>query len=200
MSRRRRRLSADEAELWSRVVQSASRLTSDLDSGNAPDPMAPVLAPKPAPLADPPPDPAARLKLPARPEPKRGRGSVTFDLGPTVGEHLAGRPLSMDQKTFTRMKRGRLRPEARLDLHGMTQDAAHGELLRFIFAAHGQGRRLVLVITGKGPGPAMSGILRSRVPHWLSLPPLAPLVMQVTQAHQSHGGAGAIYVYLRRKR
>ena len=69
------------------------------------------------------------------------------------------------------------------------------------------GRRLVLVITGKGkdrddggPIPTRHGILRHQVPQWLALPPLSQAILQVTPAHLKHGGHGAYYVYLRRNR
>jgi DNA-nicking Smr family endonuclease len=104
------------------------------------------------------------------------------------------------------MTRGKLQPEARIDLHGMTLAEAHPELIRFILNAHAQGLRLVLVITGKGkrrddlgPIPNRIGALRHQVPGWLHLPPLGPSVLQVTEAHQRHGGSGAYYVYLRRR-
>jgi DNA-nicking Smr family endonuclease len=73
--------------------------------------------------------------------------------------------------------------------------------------AHGQGRRLVLVVTGKGkhrddggPIPVRQGVLRHNVPHWLRMAPLGPLVLQITEAHLRHGGGGAYYVYLKRQR
>ena len=98
----------------------------------------------------------------------------------------------------------RRRDEARLDLHGMTLAAAHPQLIGFILSSHAQGRRLVLVITGKGRGdhgplPTRPGALRHQVPHWLHMQPLAPVVQQVTAAHYRHGGEGAYYVYLRRR-
>ncbi|WP_332870131.1 Smr/MutS family protein [Roseovarius salinarum] len=112
----------------------------------------------------------------------------------------------MDRKAFDRMRRGKLKPQARLDLHGMTLDRAHPALNGFIMRAHASGHRLVLVITGKGrsgidagPVPEQRGVLRRTVPRWLALPPLAQVVLQVTQAHARHGGEGAFYVYLRRQ-
>ena len=113
----------------------------------------------------------------------------------------------MDHKTHKQMTRGKLRPEARLDLHGMTLAAAKAELTGFVLAAQAQGRRLVLVITGKGKGkgdhgplPTRSGALRHEVPHWLHMAPVAQAVLQVVPAHVRHGGGGAYYVYLRRPR
>lgn len=115
--------------------------------------------------------------------------------------------LNMDRSTYQRMKKGKARPEARIDLHGMTADAAHQSLTTFLFRAQASGKRLVLVITGKGrsgsdegPIPYRMGILRRSLPEWLNRPPLNAIVQQVVEAHQRHGGSGAFYVYLRRLR
>lgn len=115
--------------------------------------------------------------------------------------------LQMDAKAFGKMTRGKLSPEARIDLHGMTLAEAHPELIRFILSAHSNGLRLVLVITGKGkpgddhgPIPRRTGVLRQQVPHWLRQPPLGSAILQVTEAHLRHGGSGACYIYLRRSR
>ncbi len=86
----------------------------------------------------------------------------------------------------------------------MTLAEAHPELIRFLLNAHAQGLRLVLVITGKGkamfePVARPTGALRHQLPHWLRLPPLNHIVLQVTEAHLKHGGSGAFYVYLRRR-
>lgn len=132
-------------------------------------------------------------------------GLVRVDLAPTPADHLAKAPLRMDRKAFTRMNRGKLAPEARMDLHGMTLAAAHPALTGFVLNSHSAGRRLILVITGKGrpgtddgPIPQRPGVLKHQVPQWLSAPPLAHVVLQVTEAHRRHGGSGAYYVYLRR--
>ena len=113
----------------------------------------------------------------------------------------------MDAKAYSRMKKGRLDPEGRIDLHGMTVAEAHPELINFILRSHQKGRRLVLVITGKGQGagepgpiPYQRGILRRQVPHWLTQMPIAPLILQTSPASPKHGGDGALYVYLRRHR
>ncbi len=112
----------------------------------------------------------------------------------------------MDRRRFDKLRRGRLEPEARLDLHGMTAERAHAALTGFIRTAHALDRRLVLVITGKGRSddgtlrPGRHGILRHSLPHWLAAPPLAALILQIAPAHHRHGGGGAFYVYLRRRR
>ena len=112
----------------------------------------------------------------------------------------------MDAGTHAKMRRGKLAPEARIDLHGMTLAEAHPELIHFILNAQSAGMRLVLVITGKGkrredtgPIPQRVGALRHQVPQWLRLPPLGQAVLQVSEAHLKHGGSGAYYVYLRRR-
>ena len=127
-------------------------------------------------------------------------------IAPTPAEALAQAPLQMDARKHAKMTRGKLEPEARIDLHGLTMAEAHPELIRFILNAQTAGLRLVLVITGKGkrgvdvgPIPQRMGALRHQVPQWLRLAPLAPAVLQVTEAHLKHGGAGAYYVYLRRR-
>lgn len=135
------------------------------------------------------------------------RPSTSVDRAPTLTDQFSGQSPAMDRKTFTHLKRGKLTPEGKLDLHGMTVDRAHAALSRFIMSGHSAGKRLLLVVTGKGkyrddigPIPVRFGVLRHQVPQWLSLPPLKSAVLQVTPAHQRHGGTGAYYVYLRRSR
>ena len=194
----RRKLAQEEIDLWNKVAARTEKLsgreTFDPEA-YAPQPSRPEPKLKPA------------LKLDGRTPPKPLSPKTTFDLTPSLPDRLSAAPVQMDRKTFGKMTRGKLKPEGRLDLHGMTLDRAHGALTRFVMSSHGQGRRLVLVITGKGknrdeggPIPVRFGVLRHQVPQWLSAPPLSSVVMQVTPAHISHGGGGAYYVYLRRKR
>ena len=136
-----------------------------------------------------------------------GKTPLKDNLAPSIQNAMSNQTVAMDRKTFKNMQRGRLSPDARIDLHGMTLDRAHTALNRFVLSSHASGKRLLLVITGKGknrdeggPIPVRFGVLRHQVPEWLRLPPLGPLVLQVSQAHASHGGGGAFYVYLRRSR
>lgn len=129
------------------------------------------------------------------------------DLLPSLSQQMRTAPVQMDQKAFGKMRRGKLKPEARIDLHGMTMAQAHPALTSFILRSTSAGHRLVLVITGKGkdrddggPIPTKFGVLRHNVPQWLSMAPIGALVLQVTPAHIRHGGQGAYYVYLRRAR
>ncbi len=99
-----------------------------------------------------------------------------------------------------RLSRGSAGVDARLDLHGLTQAArSHGS--RAFSHAQTRGHTLVLVITGKGSGDDPErGVLRRQVPHWLALPELRALVIGFEEAGRGHGGAGALYVRVRRER
>lgn len=184
--KRRRHLNPEEADLWNSVARTLRPMHS---------------ARLPLPQSDPVEPPVAEVKHPATAR------LPLFHLGeraaPAKPQALP-QTLSMDAKTHTRMTRGKLTPDARIDLHGMTMAQAHPELIRFILNAQSAGHRLVLVITGKGrmthdPVPRPIGALRLQVPHWLRLPPLSQAVQQVADAHLKHGGTGALYVYLRRR-
>ncbi len=105
----------------------------------------------------------------------------------------------LDRKGAARLKRGEMAIAGRLDLHGLTQDEAHRALVRFVERAHEAGSRTVLVITGKGGG-AGEGVLRRAVPRWLGEARCRKLVLAVAPARPRHGGEGALYVLLRRKR
>ena len=194
--RRRKDLSPEDAELWSRVARTAKPL----------NPRIPADHPQSTPLG------SAASVVPAVPAPALPRfrvgqkapvSSARLPQPQTPAERLATADLRMDARTHRKMTQGKLRPEARLDLHGMTLAAAQPRLMQFILSCHGNGLRLVLVITGKGRGdhgplPTRPGALRHQVPHWLHSPPLSAVVQQVGAAHFRHGGEGAYYVYLRR--
>lgn len=197
-----RRLSPEERELWRRVAETATPLRPDAPGkGSSPEPDAGVASPPRAM-----PEPPAAVRLP--PSPRRPTPTQAYaDLVPDPHAALDRAHPHMDRRRYDKLRRGRVEPQARLDLHGMTADRAHGALAAFILGAHAAGLRLVLVITGKGrPGgmdalaPHRHGVLRHNVPHWLAAPPLASKVLQIAPAHVRHGGGGAYYVYLRRLR
>lgn len=192
---RRRPLSPEEADLWRSVARTARPMHAQkLHLPDAPPP------------SDPPPMAHAKPRLSPFLLGEKHRKTEQRDLAPTLPQLVAKAPLRMDANIHAKMTRGKLQPEARIDLHGMTLAEAHPELIHFILNAQVQGLRLVLVITGKGkrrddtgPIPQRMGALRHQVPHWLHLAPLGPAVLQVTEAHLKHGGGGAYYVYLRRR-
>ncbi|HWI27419.1 MAG TPA: Smr/MutS family protein [Stellaceae bacterium] len=113
----------------------------------------------------------------------------------------AGRPAAsgLDRRSAQRLKRGALPLEGRLDLHGMTREEAHRALQSFLARAQEAGKRCVLVITGKGGGER-GGVLRAEVPRWLDEGPNRGRVLAKAAAQPRDGGAGALYVLLRRKR
>ncbi|MBY6090512.1 Smr/MutS family protein [Pseudooceanicola sp. 502str34] len=197
---KKRRLREEDLELWQRVARSTERMHPEAKppkvEGKTPAPK----RPDPQPVAQP------GLK-PFRLGQKSSATGPSHDLLPALPDRLGRAAVQMDRKAHTKLKRGKLLPEARIDLHGMTMARAHPALIGFILRSHHEGRRLVLVITGKGkdrdedgPIPVPRGVLRHQVPHWLQMPPLSALVMQVSEAHLKHGGGGAYYVYLRKNR
>jgi DNA-nicking Smr family endonuclease len=118
----------------------------------------------------------------------------------TSSHHRKSKPhqARLDEPTHRKIAKGKLPIGGRIDLHGLTQGEAHGLLHSFLHRAHSAGLRHVLVITGKGASFGSDGILRQAVPHWFATPAFRTLVSAYDFAHQSHGGAGAIYVRLRR--
>ncbi|TGD67238.1 DNA mismatch repair protein MutS [Tabrizicola sp. WMC-M-20] len=196
---RRRTLRPDEAELWQAVTRTARAMHSN--GAEILHPAEKIEASK-----------AFTVEETARPPFAPFRmGEKAAPLAPRKPGVPAPKPsesaLQMDAKAYGRMTRGKLVPEARIDLHGLTLAQAHPELNRFILNAHAQGLRLVLVITGKGkakpdhgPIPTRIGALRHQVPQWLRQSSLGAMVLQVAESHAKHGGSGAFYVYLRRAR
>ncbi len=105
------------------------------------------------------------------------------ERAPQIGGHRAAH-----------LRKGRLEPEAKLDLHGYRQEAAFRALQRFLMRAQGLGQRVVLVVTGKG------GTLRDLLPRWLGEPEFRDLVIGISVAHAKHGGDGAYYVALKKRK
>ena len=177
---RRRRLTAEEHTLWSRITRSVAPLRRQ------PVPAAAVQAPsppgktKPAPALHPP--PPARVKAPP-PKP-------------------APRLEPLDRRLKQRLARGSEPIEARIDLHGRTQDEAHAVLLRFLRKAQDDGAKFALVITGKGARArdewSGRGVLKRQVPLWLKLPEFRVYVVGFEPAHVGHGGEGALFVRIKK--
>ena len=229
--RRRRRLGPEERRLWERVAATASPLRPDPPTDPA-RPGAPRLddrstAVMPPAASDAPNDAAARADrparpsrepgspFPARPEPRRPHArppsspAARVSFAPPEAEPV-GRPQpGLDRRTAERLRKGARRPDARIDLHGMTAERAHRACLRFLADAAAHGHRVVLVITGKGRRAGDGhefghvsgrGVLRDSLPGWLRASPLGHSIVGIYQAHRRHGGEGAFYVYLKRHR
>jgi DNA-nicking Smr family endonuclease len=170
----RRGLSDDEIEVWTTVTRSIKPLKKPRRVVKAETDVAPPsrkMPPKVA-VAKPQPAPPPSAKRPPAPPP------------------LA----SLSRREKQRVARGHDEIDARLDLHGHTQDEAHAALLRFLRRTSAAEKKLVLVITGK------SGVLRRQVPMWLSTAEFRPLVISTDVAAIRHGGDGALYIRVRRGR
>lgn len=161
-----RRLSPEERRLWSRVGR-----TVRLAPGRVLEPDDETPAVPSGPIV---------MPTPEAGEAKRSQRK----LGPP--EDLSGQ---------RRIRRGQTDVEARLDLHGHTQDTAHRELIAFILQQYALGARCILVITGKGR--LGTGVLRSRLSDWIGDPDLRSMIAGHARAHQRHGGEGATYIFLK---
>lgn len=171
-----RAVSREEADLFRRAMKDARPLPEG-------DPAEPSAAPSPSP------------RPPSGPASPRGTDQVG-----NFPELSAGATAGLDSRTMDRLKRGRIRPEAKLDLHGKTRDEAHRALSGFLARAQGDGRRCVIVVTGKGRLGEGGGVIRNEVPHWLNLAPNRARILGFAQAQPRDGGTGALYVLLRRVR
>ncbi|XXJ19607.1 Smr/MutS family protein [Desulfovibrio caledoniensis] len=128
------------------------------------------------------------------------RGDIEFELEYT-DEFMYGYVRGLDIKIFQRLKAGSLSVAAHLDLHGMTSDQARDSLLFFIRESYLQGHRCVLVVTGRGRNsPGGQPVLRTEAESWLTKEPLRRAVLAFCTAQPKHGGAGALYVLLRKQR
>ncbi|WP_298812335.1 Smr/MutS family protein [uncultured Roseibium sp.] len=180
-------LSPEDRELWGKVAKTLTPLHPE---------RAQVLE---AELADAVKDtPAKSVKAP--------KTATAIKAPPEEQKAKAPMPLHQLEHRFRRkIVRGVRAIDARIDLHGLTQNQAHDRLLGFLYQAQARRHKVVLVITGKGGGDSRAymderGILRRMVPQWLSMPDMRPVVLGYEEAHASHGGAGALYVRIRKKR
>jgi DNA-nicking Smr family endonuclease len=168
-------LSAEDRILWARITRTAVPLKGR-DYASLAETEEPATAE--APISEPAQAPASK------------RTSTVQTAHPA--------PRSLDLPTRKKLVKGRLPIEGTVDLHGLTQSEAHALLLSFLHRAYADGRRYVLVITGKGESFRSDGVLRRAVPAWFATPPFRALVSGQEAAGRRHGGAGAIYVRLRR--
>jgi DNA-nicking Smr family endonuclease len=177
-----RRLSPDEQALWDRVVASVRPLREPA----TPPPVPAAAPPEPAPPAPAPlpPRAAPRKPAPAPPPPAPG--------------------VTLDGSWDRRLGRGLVQPDATVDLHGHNLGTAYALLDERLERAIASGARLLLLITGKPPTdknrPVGRGAIRAAVGDWLHASRHAAAIAAVRNAHPRHGGAGALYIVLRRKR
>ncbi len=140
------------------------------------------------------PAPRAREEKPRPPAPIASRDAPK----PQAPVAKAAPGHDLDRRLAERLKRGQLSIDARLDLHGHTLNEAFAALESFVHTSASAGRRCLLVVTGKGREG--EGALKRELPHWLARPELRPVVLTHASAQSRHGGTGAVYVLLRRRR
>lgn len=178
-------MSPADRQLWHAVVRDVrplvkTRPRAPSETGDETKAEQPTLAPAANTIA---PRPAAIAPLPARGAPNPG----------------------IDRRTAERLRRGQMAVERTLDLHGMTQERAHAALDYFLRQAWGDGVRVLLIVTGRGLAQAAAtgrsgGVLRQMLPRWLAAGEHRERVLRLEPAQPKHGGAGAFYVLLRRRR
>jgi DNA-nicking Smr family endonuclease len=173
-----RRLPVDDVGLWRRAMRDVAPLRGRAGLGREPDRLRPARSLSGADAGE-----TQAVRIVAAPQ--RSAPAAPLD-------RFAG----VDRATAERLKRGRTPVEARLDLHGMTQAEAHRALAGFVPRSRAAGRRCVLVITGHGR--MSGGILKAAVPLWLAEPELRPHLLGIATARPQDGGAGALYILLRR--
>lgn len=166
----------DAARLWGAVARGVTPLP-----GRA--------VPPPPPPPEPPPP-----RAPSHPPPAAPRRAVP---PPPADIAVGFAPPGLDQKRWNGLRRGKLRPERKLDLHGMRLEQAHAAVHGFLLRAEAEGLRCVCVVTGKGSSPE-GGALRRELPHWLNAPALRPLVLAAAHPHSAN--TGAVHLLLRRRR
>ncbi len=187
-----RRLGPDETALWKKVAATVKPLAK------AKAPLAPVAPPTvkpPKPTSRSIAAPAAAPRAPAKlPPPRRTHSHAT-----------------LDGHWDRRLRKGVVRPDMSIDLHGHTLASAQALLDEAIGRALLRGARVLLVVAGRlRPGadrlpqmhgdPRPRGAIRASLPDWLAYSPHADQIVALRPAHISHGGAGAVYVILRRNR
>lgn len=143
----------------------------------------------------------ARLKLELRQPMEQGSSAPSASPGTKPETKPRQNPplATLDHRTRTKLRRGRLDVDAKLDLHGLRQAEAQRALLDFLRRAQAGGARIAIVVTGKGSRSEQTGgVLRRLVPLWLQAPNLRDVVAGFGEASRTHGGEGALYVQIRR--
>lgn len=178
--RRLRRLTDEEIALWLTVTKSVT--------------------PRPETVLPTPENPVARTSTELTPI-----ATIERQASPKAAQTAQlPRLAALDRRLRQRLSRGQTGVDKIIDLHGLRQHEAHSALYHFLARAQGDGAKLVLVVTGKGEGRQGDygeyggGVLRRAVPMWLRAPDWRHLVIGFEEASRPHGGAGALYVRLRR--
>ncbi|TCU59769.1 DNA-nicking Smr family endonuclease [Novosphingobium sp. PhB57] len=193
MRRPGRRLTADEAEIWAQVARTVTPLEK----------RRPVAIPTALMAA-----PVRTVVLPPASPPKKVKGRIPAPLPPkpVATKPKADAPLHLDGSWEKRISKGTLVPDFSLDLHGSNLDQAYVRLMHGLTQAKAMGARVVLIVTGKPrPVDAMDratarGAIRAKITDWLAASDHALDIVAIRGAHRRHGGQGAIYVVLKKRR
>lgn len=202
----RRALSAEEQRLWGAVMATVRPLRAATVPAK---PARDTAEPGKARLAmnaseciakapPPPPESTSQAQTSKRSTPAQGRGSSRSPAVPAATNTLDG---GWDK----RLARGVVAPDASIDLHGHTLASAHALLDSGLARSIARGDRVLLLVTGKPPRPESErpharGAIRAAVADWLAASRHADHIAAVRGAHPRHGGAGALYIVLRRAR
>jgi DNA-nicking Smr family endonuclease len=150
------------------------------------------VVPRPGVTITPPPAPLAPLPpMATAPTPPAPRASRPSEIAVGVA------PGGLDSRRWKELRRGRIRPERTLDLHGRRAQEAHDAVRRFLADAMSDGLRCVAIVTGKGSSTE-GGVLRRELPHWLNAPELRPLLLGAAHPHAAN--PGAVHLLLRRRK
>jgi DNA-nicking Smr family endonuclease len=201
VSRPGRRLSPAEAALWAQIASTVTPIEPRKVKAKAP------VAQPPAPEPRPEPSFAEAIKQPpAKLAKKRAAAPAPQRHAPPVPRAPDGAKLGLDAGWDRKLARGTVQPDFSLDLHGATLDAAYSRLLHGLTQAKAMDARVVLVVTGKArPVHAADrgdrrGAIRAKIVDWLAASEHASDIAAIRNAHRKHGGEGALYVILKRRR
>jgi len=180
--RDRNNMSDEDRALWRRVAETVTRSRVGRNLPDAPSDDNAI-----------PPKQPEKQAVPSMPAPP------SVQQGPARTRGPSGRTL--DRRTEQRLRQGKLLIDETIDLHGLGQEAAHNLLKNRLVSAQRRGKRVILVITGKGLRSSMpGGILRQSLTIWCEMPPLSSIILKRVTAQPRDGGSGAFYIYLRRDR
>jgi DNA-nicking Smr family endonuclease len=185
----KRPLTPEEKELWRYVTRNDIPLNPETETSEAEFDVS-RLAPPPA------------AKPPAIKKWKPGMHAVPPQIKTGDASFSCGQYAGIDRSTAERFRKGNYPIDAALDLHGMTRDRAFTALMAFLHTHARAGSRCLLVITGKGGKPPTkeAGVLKALVPRWLAEPEPRGMLLAIDNAQPKHGGSGAYYLLLKRKR
>jgi len=184
----KRPLSRDEAALWARLARTVSPISRRkgpaVDIGALP-----------------------QSSRPLKPRTNTAAATPSQAPPPKPAEDLRTRAQTLDATWDRKLAQGRVAPDFTIDLHGHSLDSAHNRLDHMLSLAAAQGARLVLLITGKqrpsdgqGGRGERRGAIRAKFTDWLASGQHASRIAAIRPAHPRHGGAGAVYLVLRRPR